>query len=460
VYGLPKSCRSEELSKKMGKTGKMGMEPRARAKRLWRRVQKQVRRFAVVPLRRFAHRGVPIAMVTGSCGKTTTTRMLAHILAQAGHTVGFCSTEGVVIGGEVIDPGDRANYFGAATVLQHPAVTAAVLEVARGGLLSHGRYLDRCDVAALLNIENEQVGIDGIDSLDAMARHKQQVIDAARKAVVLNADDWRCAAMADEYPRARVTLFSRHPDQPTCADHLRRGGALVTLAGSEARAAIVFRRDAASERILAVADLPSALGGAVQHNVANAMAAIALARGMGIDTAAIAGALATFANTFEQSCGRFNLVPGYPFAVLLDYGSSPPAVRSTVAAIDRLEVAGRRLCMISAVGNRPDSAYDEIAEAVAGHFDHYVCYDDAAYRRQREVGEIAHRIRDGLLARGIPDDLIDVAFEIQPGLAQLAEIAQPGDLLAVLGADARTALPLVRDVFARYEGVAPTRAAG
>lgn len=431
------------------------MDARARAKWLLRRVQKQLRRLAVLPLRRFAYRGVPIALVTGSCGKTTTTRMLAHVLAQAGHTVGSCSTEGVVIGGELIDPSDSAHYFGAAKVLRHRAVTAAVLEVARGGLLSHGRYLDRCNVAALLNIENEQVGIDGIDSLDAMARHKQQVIDAARDAVVLNADDPRCAAMACDYPRARVTLFSLHPEQAVCAEHVRSGGALVTLAGSDARAAIVFRRGSASERILALADLPSALGGAVQHNVRNAMAAVALAKGMAIDTAAIAAALSEFSNTNEHNNGRFNLVPGYPFTVLLDYGSSPPSVRSTVAALDRLEVAGRRLCMVSGVGNRPDSAYDEIAEAVAGHFDHFVCYDCAMYRRQREVGEIAYRIRDGLLARGVSDDRIDVAFEVESGLMHLAPIAAPGDLVAVLGVDAHTALPLVRHVFARLATNAP-----
>jgi cyanophycin synthetase len=422
-----------------------------RAKRLLRKVQKQLRRLVVVPLRRFAHRSTPIAMVTGTCGKTTTTRMLAHVLAQAGHTVGLCSTEGVVVGGEVIDPSDSAHYFGAAKVLRHSAVTAAVLEVARGGLLSHGRYVDRCDVAALLNIGNEQVGIDGIDTLDAMARHKQQVIDAARRAVVLNADDPRCLAMASDYSRARVTLFTLHPEQSSCAEHLRRGGALVMVAGSDARAAIVYRCGSASERILAVADLPSALGGAVQHNLSNAMAAVALAKGMGIESAVIARALSTFSNTFEQSCGRFNLVTGYPFTVVLDYGSSPPAVRSTVDALGRLEVAGRRLCMVSGVGNRPDSAYDEIAEAVADHFDHFVCYDCATYRRQREMGEIAYRIRDGLLARGVAAGRIDVAFEVESALMHLAPIAGPGDLVAVLGADAREALPLVRHVFARHE---------
>jgi cyanophycin synthetase len=385
------------------------------------------------------------------------------VLAQAGHTVGFCCTEGVVIGGVTVDETDSAHYFGAAKVLEHPAVTAAVLEVARGGLRSHGRYVDRCDVAALLNIENEQVGMDGIDTLDAMARHKQQVIDAARKAVVLNADDWRCAAMVFDYPRERVTLFSLHPEQPVCAEHLRQGGALVTLAGSGPRAAIVFRRGAASERVVAVADLPSALGGAVAHNVRNAMAAIALASGLGIGSDVIAAALSTFENSFEHSCGRFNLVEGYPFTVVLDYGSSPPSVRSTVEALSRLDVPGRRLCMVSGIGNRPDSAYDEIAAAVAGHFDHYVCYDCAEYRRGRAVGELAHAIRAGLLARGVADDRIDVAFEVESALMHLAPIAAPGDLVAVLGADARSALPLVRHVFARHEravrSAAPPRAA-
>ena len=151
---------------------------------------------------------IPTAMVTGTFGKTTTALMLASILASAGHTVGSATTESIRIGSEDIALGDFAAFDGASVVLRDATVTAAVLETARGGLIKRGMYLDRCDVAALLNVEREQIGIDGIETLDDMAALKRKVLDAARNAVVLNADDPRCLALAPEFASSMATVDS------------------------------------------------------------------------------------------------------------------------------------------------------------------------------------------------------------------------------------------------------------
>ena len=179
-----------------------------------------VRKYVIVPLRRVIGRRIPIAMVTGTKGKTTTTRMLAHILSEAGHIVGYTSTDGVVVNGEYLNRYDYADYNGARILLAHPSITAAVLETARGGLLKLGLYRDRCNVAALLNVGREQIGIDGIETLEQMAILKQRVINAARDAVVLNADDVLCTGMINRYPVRRLNLFSLIADNFFVKNHI------------------------------------------------------------------------------------------------------------------------------------------------------------------------------------------------------------------------------------------------
>jgi UDP-N-acetylmuramyl tripeptide synthase len=166
------------IARKATKTAKKSVKKTYR--RAW-----PLRRSIILPFRRAWLRRIPTAFVTGTKGKTTTTRMLAHILAEAGHTVGVASTDGITIGAERVGEDDSAGYAGAARVLNDPSISAAVLETARGSLLQLGLYIDRCDVAALLNIGREQVGIDGIDTLEQMTKLKRKVIDAARKTVVL-----------------------------------------------------------------------------------------------------------------------------------------------------------------------------------------------------------------------------------------------------------------------------------
>jgi cyanophycin synthetase len=375
--------------------------------------------------------------------------MLAHILSKAGFNVGFATTQGVVLGGESINEHDSSWYGGHALVLKDPKITAAVLETARGGLLKHGLYVDRCDVAALLNVGRDHIGMDGIDTVEQMADLKRKVIDAARKTVVLNADDRLCCKLIDEFPVDRTTIFSFDPEIRPVRHHLKTGGTVYCLEeGQEAR--VVRRQGDEAQTIISIADLPSAWGGIVRHNIANAMAAAALAEGLGVPFETIKAGLSSFHNTIEQSAGRFNVIEGYPFLLILDTAMKPPAAKALAECLTRVDVEGRRLGMITTVGNRPSWHYRELTAAVAQSFDHFVCYETKKYRRGRARGEIADLLKSGLVENGVRADSIEVAGDFESALRALSAKAKAGDLVVVVGVQLSKAVPLVRKAFAAH----------
>ena len=388
---------------------------------------------------------IPIAMITGTNGKTTTTRMLAHILSKAGFNVGFATTDGIVIRGELIQNGDEAGYYGHCRVLKDPSVTAAVLETGRGALISEGLYIDRCDVAALLNVGREQIDMDGIDTVEQMAELKRKVIDAARKTIVLNADNRLCCKLIDDFPVDRTTIFSFNPEDGRVREQLKKGGTAYCLDESGEPQIVRMQADEA-QTIISVADLPSAWGGIVRHNIANAMAAAALAEGLGVDLKTVKAGL----SSFEQSAGRFNVIEGYPFLLILDTAMSPPATEALAECLTRVDVEGRRLCMMTAVGNRPSWYYRESTAALAQSFDHFVCYELEQYRRGRVPGEIANLLKSELLGNGVRADSIDVASDYETALWALSAKAKPGDLVVVLTEYNCTDISLVWKAFASH----------
>ena len=344
---------------------------------------------------------IPTALVTGSNGKTTTTRMLAHILRSAGHVVGAATTDGVLIDDEIIAEGDLAGPTGASLVLREPTVSAAVLETARGGVIKSGIYLDRCDVAALLNVDREQIEIDGIQTLDDMARLKKKVVETAREAVIVNAEDRRCMEIAHEFPIAQTVLFAVNPSIPAIREHVADGGTVVTLREDGGKANVVIRTAAGDIQLLEVAKIPATHGGIVRHNVANALAAAALAYGMKVQNDTIATGLSTFRASIEQCPGRFNLIDSLPAHVLFDYAHNPPALESAVTAIDLLSCSGRRICAFTSAGNRTNHQIEACADSVAGHFDHYVCFERAELRRGRAPCEINELLVGALIKGGV-----------------------------------------------------------
>ncbi len=400
---------------------------------------------------------IPIALVTGTNGKTTTTRMLDHILRAQGHIVGSATTDGVTINGEAIVDGDLAGVGGASIVLRDPTVSAAVLEFARGGIIKWGIYVDRCDVAALLNVDREQIEMDGIELLEDMAQLKRKVLDTARGAVVLNAEDAYCLQISRQFSVERTILFSLDASKPVVQNHIAKGGIVVTLVYLDGQEGIVIRGPGVEISVLRVDMIPATCGGIIRHNVSNALASVALAYGMRVPIETIAVGLSRFNNSLEDSPGRFNWVDGFPLRVLFDRASNPPALAATVASIDRLTFAGRRICALTSPGNRPDRQIEQCGTTVAGHFDYFICFERSDWRRGRAENEIAWRLKHGLMTAGIREDQIASAPTQERALEIAAKIAGPGDLLIVLGTDVRKSILDLRSAFGLPAVTMPNR---
>jgi len=418
-----------------------------RCLRRGRQALRPIRRSGGRLWRRFFRRRIPVAMITGTKGKTTATRMLSHILSVAGHRVGFSCTDGVVVEGEYIHRGDSAGYKGAQAVLAHKNITAAVLETARGGLLRTGPYIDRCNVAALLNVGREQIGIDGVDSVEQMARVKQRVIHAASDTVVLNADDEQCVRLISDYPARRVILFSMEKENPVVQRHVEASGVAFQRRASPEQDCIVRCEGDFIQPLLSVADLPSCREGMFPQNIENAMAAAALADGMAVPQEDIRRGLKTFENSIELSPGRFNFIEGYSQTILLDYAAQPPAGVRLVESLKKLHVYGKRVCMFYTVGNRPNWHYTEMTAALAPNFDHFICYELKSYRRGRAPGEISKLLCDGLKKAGVSPEQIALAQGYDMATRKLLDIAGKDDLLVILMADSHDYLPVFKKVF-------------
>jgi len=389
-------------------------------------------------------------MITGTKGKTTTTRMLAHILSKAGHRVGFSSTDGVVINGHYVNRDDSAGYLGAREVLTDRTITAAVLETARGGLLRSGFYIDRCDVAALLNVGREQIGIDGIDTIEQMASLKRRVVDAARGAVVLNADDALCRELIPQYPTDQVIPFSMEADNRFVQDHVQAGGSAYILNGTREGGGIERSDRGSSVAVASIADLPSGGNGLFPQNIANAMAAAALADGMAIPMESIREGLQTFENSLEHSPGRLNFIEGYAQTVMLDTARQVPSAVTLVDSLERIKVSGRRLCMFETPGNRPDWHFTELGETLGPHFDHFVCYELEMYRRGRAPGEISELLKAGLVQAGVSPNHVDTANGYDDATKRLSQLVGKDDLVVIIMSSAFEYLPIFREHFSKH----------
>ena len=245
---------------------------------------------------------IPTAVVTGTGGKSTTCVMLASILSCAGHTVGCATTEGVTIGPEMVERNNLASADGASIVLRDATVTAAVLETTRQRLAKEGLYLDRCDVAALLNVQSEQIETGGIETLDDMAALMRKVLDAARRAVVLNADDPRCLALASEFsPSVKTILFSRSRNNGAVRDHRGRGGDVVFLDLLDGHETVVAASASGEVSLIRTADIRASSGDQSGPKAANAAAAAALALGMGVNVAQIREGLRQYSEDFPAA---------------------------------------------------------------------------------------------------------------------------------------------------------------
>ncbi len=375
---------------------------------------------------------IPIAAVTGTNGKTTTSRMLAHILKMSGLTVGLTSTDGVYIDGNLTVPGDMTGPVSAHMILRDPSVDAAVMETARGGMLRSGLGFQSCNVAACLNVTADHLGLRGINTLEQLAEVKRVPIEIATDAAVLNADDALCLQMADYTDAQKLCYVTMNPTHPLVKQHIQAGGqAFVLEQGMNGHLISIYDNESHTPLVWTHL-IPATIEGRALHNVQNAMFAAALAYNMGIGLEDIRQGLRTFDSSFFQTPGRMNIYDEHPFRVILDYAHNPAAVRAMCDLVDRFDVDGRKCIVLSAPGDRRDEDIREIAEIAAGYFDHFICRCDDT-RRGRGDDEVAVMLKNKLLECGISADRIEVVPDEQEATARALESAESGDMILVLG---------------------------
>ncbi len=335
---------------------------------------------------------IPLVTVAGTNGKTTTVRLIAHILGCNGLRVGMTNSDGVYIEGKRIDTGDCSGPKSARNVLLHPDVDAAVLETARGGVLREGLAFDICDVAVVTNIGmGDHLGLNYISTVDDLAVVKRVVVQnvAPHGTAVLNATDPMCVQMAEACPGS-VTFFARDRNHPVIATRRAQEQRVIYVAEGDIVAA-----HQADEHRIPLSAIPLTRNGTIGFQIENAMAAVAAAWALQVDWETIHAGLASFVNDAQTAPGRFNFFDYRGANVIADYGHNPDAMHALVPAVESIPAA-RRVVVISGAGDRRDVDIIRQTEILGDVFDEIILYQDQC-QRGRENGEVLALLRRGLV---------------------------------------------------------------
>ncbi len=383
---------------------------------------------------------IPIAAITGTNGKTTTTRMLAHIHKMVGAIVGMTTTDGVYIDGQRTVDGDMTGPASARMVLRDPTVNVAVLETARGGLLRAGLGYRAPDVACCINVAEDHMGLGGIDTLEQLAAVKRIPIEVARDTVVLNADDPHCVRMAAHSRAKHICYVTMHPENQLVREHIRAGGRAVALEGGVNGQMITLYDRNSHMPLLWTHLIPATLEGQAMHNVQNAMFAAAMAHAMGLKLDDIRSGLRTFDASFFQTPGRMNIYDQHGFRVIVDYGHNPAAIEAMCTLVDRMTSNRnqdmRKTVVLAAPGDRRDEDIRAIALRAARSFDTFICRrDDNARRRGHD--EVPRILAAALQEAGVSASNIHIVPDEVEAVDRAMSFAQKGDLV-MLFADKTT----------------------
>ncbi len=372
-------------------------------------------------------RNIPVGVVTGTNGKTTTVRLASHIVRAAGFTVGLSSTDWIGVDDEIIEHGDYSGPGGARTTLRQQAIDIAILETARGGLLRRGLGPQRADAAVITNIAEDHLGDFGSQNLSELLDLKWIVMHALddQSVAILNADDPLLVNKAQELTAA-IVWFSLDKDNPTLRASIAKGGSVLTISGN----AIMRFSGSESTTLCAVNEVPITLNGAAKHNIANALAAIALCGALGVSDDAIVSGLKTM--TANENPGRCNLFNIGGVDVLLDFAHNPEAM-AAIFEIARNRPAKRRALCFGQAGDRTDEQIRELARgAWSIGLQRVVVSELAEYRRGREAGDVYALLRDELLLAGADANQISHNELESASLAEALEWAEPGDFIIML----------------------------
>jgi cyanophycin synthetase len=371
---------------------------------------------------------VPVVMVTGTNGKTTTVRLLDHIVHSAGLTVAYTSTDGVYLGGKLVEEGDYSGPTGASKALSQPGVEALVLEVARGGILLKGIGAAHNDVAVVTNVSADHLGLHGIRTLDQLAEVKATITRITRPQGwdVLNADDPRVLAMR-RGARGRPFLFSLDPDHPAIRQVLTEGGrALAPFDGAMA----LMSPGPVMEDLLPLEDIPMTLAGISSHHIQNAMAATAAALGIGISREDVTAGLRTFVLDPERNPGRANLFELDGKVLVVDYAHNEAGMQGLVEICHGLRKPGADIWLaLGSAGDRTEEIISGMSYIAARGADHVLIVEQLRYLRGRDRQQVVDLLRAGAIDGGATD-VPDLPDELG-GVRWMFRRARRGDVLAI-----------------------------
>jgi cyanophycin synthetase len=383
---------------------------------------------------------IPVIAVTGTNGKTTTVRLIAHLFRLADKVVGFTTTDGTYLQNRLVLEGDMTGPFSANIILSNPTVDIAVLETARGGLLRAGLGFDEVDVGVVLNVAADHLGLRGINTIEQLADVKGVVAAVVKREghAVLNADDPLVYAMRDRTP-GDIVLFSTRPEGESeeFENHLTRNGIGARIENDT----FVIRRGRLRIPIAPVREVPLMLGGAARFQRENILAAIATAYVQGMRYDDIRAGLLSFFPSPSLTPGRLNLMRVQNGRVLVDYAHNAAAISGLMDFVQSID-ANRRIGVVTVPGDRRDEDIRNVGR-LAASLDYVVVKEDE-YRRGRDEGQIAELIVDGLRDAGMDDNRYETIYDEQEAITRAIEQMKDNDLVVILADDVSRSLDLVR----------------
>ena len=387
---------------------------------------------------------IPVIAVTGTNGKTTTTRLIAHMFRHNGKTVGFTTTDGVYLQNRMVMAGDMTGPFSANIILSNPQIDVAVLETARGGIIRAGLGFDECDVGVVLNVTADHLGLRGINTIEQLADVKSVIASVVKREghAVLNADDPLVAAMRDK-TTADIAFFSMQPDgqNEIFEDHIARGGIGARIENDT----FVIRRGRLRIPIASERDVPLMLGGGARFQRANILAAMCTAYVQGMRYDDIRAALLSFFPSPSLTPGRLNVIRFGSNRVIVDYAHNPAAVEGLMEFVEHTP-ANRRIGVVTAPGDRRDDDIRIVGKLAARALDYALVKEDKD-TRGREPGAIAELMIQGLGEGGLPREKTEVVLDELEAVAKAVSMLTDHDVVVVLADD----IPGVLELLSRHQ---------
>ncbi len=381
---------------------------------------------AVLPIPR-----VPIVAITGTNGKSTTTRLIAHIAASAGMRVGMTNSDGIYVRGELVEAGDWTGFGGAERILAERELDLAVLETARGGILLRGIGYGHNDVSVVTNVSADHLGLQGIDTLDELAEVKGAVVRITRRGgwAVLNGEDPRAWAMR-LHSHARPYAFSLSPRAAAVAEALAVGGRAAVLERGDL---VLLRPRGRGERLSTAADLPVTFAGLSRYNIANALAAAAACDAVGLSPDQIRNGLASFAQDETANPGRLNLFGRRGVLALVDFAHNEAGLAGLLDVCERLVArpGGRIRLGLGTAGDRTDDLLLGLGRLAGSRVDDLVISEKRHYLRGRDLAQMNALFRSAARKGGYADRIPSYRSELG-SLRALLERSHRGDVVAVM----------------------------